>query len=135
MIHYFERKLKFTDLEIWDIHIESTIYRMVLSDENRPSVQSDFNLSPTDELFDQRANIIIGSIYSNHPVQPEHIESLDQFMKQVTDHVALAHCDVVLNFYTKDIEMVFTQLVKEKTGRNCDQLLVEQLWHLTQDKE
>ncbi|UZM97914.1 hypothetical protein OL548_23745 [Lysinibacillus sp. MHQ-1] len=42
-------------------------------------------------------------VYSEKQVKSEHIELIDQFAKQLTDHVALAHCDIHLTFYTGKI--------------------------------
>lgn len=44
MIDYFERKLRFKDMEIWDIRFGKDIYRMLIVDENRASEIKDLNL-------------------------------------------------------------------------------------------
>ena len=35
MIDYFERVLRFKNLEVWDIRLENDAYRMIIFDENR----------------------------------------------------------------------------------------------------
>ncbi len=135
MIEYFTRVLRFTDAEVWDVRCESTDYRVILTDENRPAEAADLRLPAgmsveSDELRD---NLLTVSIYSNRPVQESHIESLDQFAKQLTDHVALAHCEVVTTFYTGDTEQALHQLVESHTSSTYEGLPIEQLRHLNQN--
>lgn len=101
MIDYFERKLRFKDMEIWDIRLGKDIYRMFIVDENRASEIKDLNLPPNAKVFEEdvRENLITVKVYSEKQVKKEHIELINQFAKQLTDHVALAHCDILLTFY------------------------------------
>lgn len=133
MINYFERKLRFTDLEVWDIQCGEDIYRMFISDEKRSPKTTDLNLPSNSTEVDLRENLIIVSVYSNIQIKDEHIEYIDQFMKQLTDHVALAHCDVVLSFYTGVIDDIFNQFLKEKTNLKYEDIPLKQLWHLNQN--
>lgn len=114
MIDYFERILRFKDMEVWDIHIEKDLYRMFIFDENRPTEYGDLDLpnhfQPTEE--DLRANIITVQIYSKYPVKDEHIETLNQFSKQLTNHVALAHCYVAVSFLTGKVKEVFNSIFR-----------------------
>ncbi len=106
MIDYFERKLRFKDMEIWDIRLGKDIYRLFIVDENRASEIKDLNLPPRTRVFEEdlRENLITVKVYSEKQVKSEHIELIDQFAKQLTDHVALAHCDIHLTFYTGKID-------------------------------
>lgn len=133
MINYFERKLRFTDLEVWDIHCGEDIYRMFISDENRSPKAIDLNLPNNISEVDLRKNLITVNIYSINTVKDEHIEYLDQLMKQLTDHVALAHCHVVLSFFTGSIDDVFNQILKEKTNFDYEQIPLRKLWHFNQN--
>lgn len=49
IIEYFERKLRLTNLEVWDIQCEEEIYRMFILDENRLPKSTDLNL-PTNTV-------------------------------------------------------------------------------------
>ncbi|MDW0109410.1 hypothetical protein [Sporosarcina aquimarina] len=133
MINYFERKLRFTDLEVWDIQFGEDIYRMFISDERRSTEITDLNLPSNSVDVDLRENLIVVSVYSSVQVKDEHIESIDQFMKQITDHVALAHCDVVLSFYTDSIDDIFEQVIKEKTCTMYEEIPLNKLCHLNQN--
>lgn len=134
MIDYFERKLRFKDLEVWDIQCGKDIYRMFVLDENRLPELADLNLPiNTSVEEDLRKNLITVSVYSNTPVKDEHIEDIDQFAKQLTDHVALAYCYVIVSFYTGQIDDVFEQFLKEKNNVEYEKIPLMQLWHLNQN--
>lgn len=134
MIDYFERKLRCKDIEVWDIRIGEKLYRMFIVDENRPTTVEDLRLPDSVEIEeDLRSNLITVRIYSDHPIKEEHIEHLDQFAKQLTDHIALAYCHVVVTFYTYEIENVIDCFIKEKFNLEYDKIPVMQLWHLNQD--
>ncbi|MEK4405948.1 hypothetical protein MKZ26_16465 [Sporosarcina sp. FSL K6-6792] len=133
IIEYFERKLRLTNLEVWDIQCEEEIYRMFILDENRLPKSTDLNLPTNTVEEDLRKNLITVSIYSNDPVKDEHIECLDQFAKKLTDHVALGHCHVVVNFYTGVIDEIFERFLKEKFNLEYEKIPLMQLWHLNQN--
>lgn len=92
-------------MEVWDIWFDKDIYRLFIVDENRASEIRDLNLPPNARVFEEdlRENLITVKVYSEKQVKSEHIELIDQFAKQLTDHVALAHCDIHLTFYTGKI--------------------------------
>ncbi|UXJ67029.1 hypothetical protein [Lysinibacillus fusiformis] len=124
MIDYFERKLRFKDMEIWDIRLGKDIYRMLIVDENRASEIKDLNLPPNARVFEEdiRENLITVKVYSEKQVKKEHIELINQFAKHLTDHVALAHCNIHLTFYTgKTNDDIF------------EKIPLQQLLHFNQD--
>lgn len=133
MIDFFERKLRFRDLEVWDIQCDEDIYRMFIFDENRLPGLADLNIPSNAIAEDLRENLITVSVYSNTLVKDEHIAYLDQFAKQLTDHVALAHCDIVMSFYTGVIDDIFKWFLKEKSKLVYEEIPLTQLWHLNQD--
>ncbi|GAA3346230.1 hypothetical protein [Lysinibacillus fusiformis] len=135
MIDYFERILRFKDMEIWDVEFGKDVYRLFIVDENRASEIKDLNLSPNAIFFedDLRENLITVSVYSKHPVKKEHIEPIDRFSKQLTDHVALAHCQVVVTFYTGIVEKISKMILQEKYDLDFDKIPLQKLLHLNQD--
>lgn len=135
MIDYFERVLRFKDMEVWDVKFGKDVYRLFIVDENRASEIKDLNLSPNDIFFedDLRENLITVSVYSKHPVKKEHIGPIDQFSKQLTDHVALAHCQVVVTFYTGNVENIFNTVLQDKYNLDFDNIPLQKLLHLNQD--
>ena len=83
-----------------------------------------------DEL---RKKLITVKVYSENKVKNEHNEPLDQFAKQLTGHVALAHCDVIVSFYIDVIGDVLDRLVMEKFNMQYDEIPLRQMWHLNQN--
>jgi len=134
MIDYFERKLRCKDTEVWDVRLGEDLYLMFIVDENRTPTVEDLRLPDSVEIEeDLRANLITVRIYSDHPIKEEHIEHLDQFAKQLTDHVALAYSHVVVTFFTDEIDDVFDCFIKEQFNLEYDKIPMRQLWHLNQD--
>lgn len=135
MIDYFERVLRFRELEVWDIRIGNDIYRMIIFDENRQAEIDDLNLPNGTELSEDelRKNLITVKVYSTNRVLDEHITPLDQFSKQLTNHIALAHCDVVVTFYTDEIEGVLDRLLMKKFKMKFDEIPLRRMWHLNQN--
>ena len=137
IIDNFDRVFRFKDIEIWDVEIDSITYRMFIFDENRPSRKEDFELNDyeADELVEDilRGNLVTIKVYSNTPVRENHIYDLDQFSKSVTNHLALAHCNVVISFYVESIELALKRVLFEKENSTEDELPLNRLWHLNQD--
>ena len=135
MIDYFYRVLRFKNLELWDITINEKIYRMCICDESRPATFDDLDLPqgmPLDE-DELRGNLITVTIFSNAKVNNEHIDQLDQFSKQLTDHVALAHCNVITTFRQASIDDNLSSFVKEHLGIDYKTIPLSKLRHLSQD--
>lgn len=132
MLDYFERKLRLKDLEIWDIRFSETVYRMAVIDENRFPELSELDVTDSKIEDDLRKNIINVRVYSTDGVKEEHIEEIDQFAKQLTDHVALAHCHVVVKFYNGGLDESVNLLLKEKYGFAYENIPLDQLWHFNQ---
>ncbi|QUW20837.1 hypothetical protein JSQ81_13545 [Sporosarcina sp. Marseille-Q4063] len=108
---------------------------MIIFDENRPAVAEDLELPSGFEVNEDelRINLITVKVYSKNKVKDEHIEPLDQFAKQLTDHVALAHCDVVVTFYTELNEDILERLLMGKFKMKYDEIPLSQLRHLNQN--
>ncbi|WP_230874936.1 hypothetical protein [Lysinibacillus cavernae] len=132
---YFERVIRLKDMEVWDIRFGKAIYRMFILDENRATESKDLNLSPNEQVFEEdlRENLITVKVYSEQPVKAAHITLIDQFSKQLTDHVALAHCDVVLTFYTGKIDDALKEIFKAIYQLEFEQLPLQHLSHFNQD--
>ena len=135
MMDYFERILRFKDLEVWDVRFRNDRYRMIIFDENRQAVAVDLELPKGFEIDEDelRKNLITVKVYSENRVKDEHIEPLDQFAKKLTDHVALAHCHVIVTFHIDVIEDVLDRLVMEKFNMHYDEIPLRQMWHLNQN--
>lgn len=135
MIDYFERKLRFKDMEVWDIRFGKEIYRLFIVDENRVCEIKDLNLPPNAKVFEEdlKENLITVKVYSEKQVKSEHIELIDQFSKQITDHVALAHCQVILTFFTGNIDVVLENILKETYNLELEKIPLKPMLHLNQD--
>lgn len=134
-IDYFERKIRFKDLEVWDVRIENCTYSLIVLDENRPPQMTDFDLPEGIKIEKEelRENLITVKVYSPNLVKIEHIDVLDEFAKGITDHVALAHCHVITTFYQAPLDEVFNKLLLENVGQKESEIPLEKLWHLNQD--
>ncbi|MGE7840189.1 hypothetical protein ACQKNX_05290 [Lysinibacillus sp. NPDC093712] len=134
MIDYFERTLRLTDLEVWTIRIQRVHYSLVIVDERRKVAVEELDIADFIIYEDeQRTNYVSVSIYSESDVQDGHIEPLADLAKQLTEHLALAHCDVITKFYTEQPEIAIDRLLIEKYGYKLADISLEKLWHLNQD--
>jgi hypothetical protein len=134
LIDYFERTLRLTDLEVWTIRIHHVHYSLVIVDERRKATVEELDIP--DFFIDedaQRTNYVSVSIFSENNVQDEHIEPLADFAKQLTEHLALAHCDVLTKFYTEQPEIAIDRLLVEKYGYKLANISLEKLWHFNQE--
>ncbi|WP_409369391.1 hypothetical protein [Lysinibacillus sp. 38-6] len=134
MIDYFERTLRLTDLEVWTILIQRVHYSLVIMDERRQATVKEFDIA--DFYIDEeelRTNYVSVSIFSVNGVQVKHIEPLADFAKQMTEHLALAHCDVITKFYTERPEIAVDRLLIDKYGHKLADIPLEKLWNLNQD--
>jgi hypothetical protein len=135
VIMHFNRVLNLTELEAWDIFLDDKTYRMIIIDEKRPSTPDDFSQEdslPSDEM---RSNIIKAEVYSEEKVLDDHIYPLDQLAKSFTDHLALAHCHVRVNFYVADIESALNDHIKRKMGCSYDEIPMERFFYLNQNPD
>ncbi|MFJ7647238.1 hypothetical protein ACIQ1H_06805 [Lysinibacillus sp. NPDC097279] len=134
MIDYFERTLRLTDLEVWTIRIQRVHYSLVIMDERRQATVGELDIADfyidEDEL---RTNYVSVSIFSENGVQVKHIEPLANFAKQMTEHLALAHCHVITKFYTERPEIAVDRMLIEKYGYQIEDISLEKLWHLNQE--
>jgi len=133
MRNYFQRILRLKDLEVWDYMLDEDIYRMILVDENRPTVMQDYDCPHPDIEEDFRENLITVRVFSKINIKDEHIEALDQFAKQLTDHLALAHCHVIVSFETQDIDVALNKILKEKLDLEFDNIPLERFIRLNQN--
>lgn len=135
MIEYFERILRFKDLEVWDVRFTNEIYRVFIMDENRPPTMNDFpvDVQPLMDEDDLRKNLVTVRIYSEQSVKDEHIEYLAQFYKQLTDFLALAHCNVIVSFYTGNIDEALNDILIKNYNLRYDEIPLQKLMHLNQD--
>ena len=134
MIDYFERIVRLTDLEVWSIRIEQIHYCIVIMDERRKASIEEMELP--DAIIDedaQRTNYVTVSIFSEIGVKEEHIEVLDDYAKRFTNHLALAHCNVVVKFYLERPEIAVDRMLYQKYGYKLADIPLKKLWHLNQE--
>ncbi|MGE7112767.1 hypothetical protein [Lysinibacillus sp. NPDC047702] len=134
MIDYFERIVRLTDLEVWSIRIEQIHYCIVIMDERRKASIEEMELP--DAIIDedaQRTNYVSVSIFSEIGVKKEHKEVLDDYAKRFTNHLALAHCNVVVKFYLEWPEIAVDRMLYQKYGYKLADIPLKKLWHLNQE--
>lgn len=133
MLNCFQRVLRFKELEVWDMTLDKDIYRIILVDENRATTQQDYPSPYPDIEEDFRENLITVRVFSKNNIKDEHIEPLDQFAKQLTDHLALARCHVFVSFETQDIDNALNNTLKEKLSFEYGNIPLEKFINLNQD--
>ena len=134
MIEYFQRTLRLTDLEVWTVRIHRVHYSMVIVDERRQATVEELAIPACFKYEDEvRTNTVSVSIFSESDVQKKHIELLANFAKQLTEHVAQAHCHVITTFYSEQPEIAIDRLLIDKYGYKLTDISLEKLWHFNQD--
>lgn len=118
-----------------DVRLENCTYRFIVIDRNRPPEIKDLNLTEGMEIEGEelRKNLVTVKVYSLNPMEPSHIEVLDEFAKGITDHIALAHCHVIITFYEAPLEVALNKSLIAQIGKKESDIPIEKLWHLNQD--
>ncbi|MBD7985159.1 hypothetical protein H9649_11215 [Sporosarcina sp. Sa2YVA2] len=125
MIDYFERKIRLKDFEVWEVRIGVCEYSLVIVDEYLPSPSEDA------DLF--RENTVSCVYYSEQEVLDEHREILGGFARQLTEHLALAHCHVGIDFHTASPQQAIDNHMQKIYGYVESDIPLEKLWHLNQE--
>ena len=134
MIDYFERKIRLKDFEAWDIRIRGQHYTLAILDEFRPATFDDFETPALIyEEDDQRANYVSATYFSDESVKDEHREILGEFAQMLTDHLALAHCEVIIKFYQENPQKAIEQIMLTKYGFKESDIPLDKLWHFNQE--
>jgi len=85
------------------------------------------------EEDDQRANYVSTTYFSEEPVKDEHIEILGAFARMLTDHLALAHCEVITKFYQENPQKAIERIMLMKYGFIESDIPLDKLWHFNQE--
>jgi len=134
LIDYFERKIRLRDFEVWDIRISDQHYTLAILDEFRPATLDDFeNPSLIYEEDDQRANYVSATYFSDESVKDEHREILGEFARMLTEHLALAHCEVIIKFYQENPEKAVELIMLTKYGFKESDIPLDKLLHFNQE--
>lgn len=134
MIDYFERKIRLNDFEVWDVRIGGQQYALAILDEFRPATRDDFEIPDLIyEEEDKRANFVSTTYFSEEPVKEEHREILGEFARMLTNHLALAHCEVITKFYQENPEKAIEKMMITKYGFTESDIPLHKLWHFNQE--
>ncbi|WP_413363348.1 hypothetical protein [Lysinibacillus sp. 3P01SB] len=134
MIDYFERKIRLKDFEVWDVQIGGQYYTLAITDEFRLATFDDFEMPDLIyDVDDQRANYVSTTYFSDEPVKEEHREILGEFARMLTNHLALAHCEVITKFYHENPEKAIEQILLTKYGFRESEIPLDKLWHFNQE--
>ncbi|QUG41761.1 hypothetical protein KD050_00185 [Psychrobacillus sp. INOP01] len=134
MIDYFERKIRLKDFEVWNVRIGKQHYPLVILDEFRPATFEDFEMPKLIyEEDNQRVNYVSATYYSKEPIKDEHREILGEFARMLTEHLALAHCEVIIKMYQENPEQAIDRIMLTKYGFKESDIPLEKLWHLNQE--
>ncbi|ATP40339.1 hypothetical protein CSE16_09925 [Solibacillus sp. R5-41] len=134
MIDYFERKIRLRDFEVWDVRIGDQHYALAILDEFRPATFDDFEIPDLIyEEDDQRANYVSATYFSDEAVKDEHKEILREFAQMLTEHLALAHCEVIIKIYQENPEKAIEQMMLKKYGFKESEMPLDKLLHFNQE--
>lgn len=134
MIDYFERKIRLKDLEVWDVRIGKQEYLLVIEDEFRPAKFEDFEIPDLIyEEDDQRENLVSAKYFSNESIRDEHKPVLAKFVGQLTNHLAMAHCEVIIKMKQENLDKAIKRIMLSKYGVKELDIPLEKLWHFNQD--
>ena len=134
MIDYFERKIRLRDFEVWDVRIRGQQYALVILDEFRPATFEDFGMPELNyEDDNQRANFVSATYFSDESVKDEHREKLGEFARMLTEHLALAHCEVIIKMYQEKPEIAIERIMLTKYSFKDSDIPLEKLWHFNQE--
>ncbi|MCZ8541843.1 hypothetical protein MKY29_11110 [Psychrobacillus sp. FSL K6-2365] len=134
MINYFERKIRLKDFEVWDLRIAKRNLSLFILDEHRPATLEDFEMPELIyEEGDQRVNYVSAKYYSKEVVLEEHKEILGEFARMLTEHLALAHCEVIIKFYQENPKKALDRIMLAKYGFKESEIPLKKLWHFNQE--
>ncbi|MFJ7916171.1 MULTISPECIES: hypothetical protein [unclassified Lysinibacillus] len=134
MIDYFERNIRLKDFEVWDVRICNQHYTLAILDEFRPATFDDFEIPELIyEEDDKRANYVSATYFSEEPVKDEHREILGEFARMLTEHLALAHCEVIIKFYQENPEKAIELMMLTKYGFKESDIPMDKLLHFNQE--
>lgn len=134
MVDYFERRIRLKDFEVWDVKVYGQKYTLAILDELRPATIDDFEIPDLIyEEDDQRANYVSATYFSEEPIKDEHREILSEFAEMLTDHLALAHCEVIMKFYQENPQKAIERIMLMKYGFIESDIPLDKLWHFNQE--
>ena len=134
MIDYFERKIRLRDFEAWDVRVSDQHYTLGILDEFRPATFDDFEIPYLIyEEDDQRANYVSATYFSDESVKDNHREILGKFARMLTEHLALAHCEVIIKFYQENPEKAIERIMLKKYGFKESDIPLDKLLHFNQE--
>ncbi|OWA33492.1 hypothetical protein B9G55_22815 [Saccharibacillus sp. O16] len=130
----FQRILRLKDIEVWDIKIQNKACRMVIVDEHRPSVDSDFPWLRAGIGEEKRKNHITIYIFTLEDLEDHEQTVLYNIAEHLTDHVALAHCNVTVLFEkVQNHEVALDPILQSKGYPGYDSIQLEHFFYFSQD--
>ena len=134
MIDYFERKIRLRDFEVWDVRVSDQHYTLAILDELRPATIEDFEIPYLIyEEDDKRANYVSATYFSVESIKDEHREIPGEFVRMLTEHLALALCEVIIKFYQEDPEKAIELIMLTKYGFKESDISLDKLLHFNQE--
>lgn len=129
-----QRIIRLKDLEAWDIKINDKECRIIIVDEHRPSTNEDFQWLNNGIGEDKRENHITVHVYSLDDLDEIEEKMLYHIAEHLTDHVALAHCNVTVLFKKEnDYENALNGLLKDKGYQEFNSMLLSKFFNFSQD--
>lgn len=131
-----KRIIRMSKLEAWDININSKSCRVILVDENRPSIDDDFPWLPNglgEDKEDRRENHITAHVVSISELNEDEEKVLYNISEHLVEHVALAYCNVSVFFKTQDLDQALDELLLKNTNSDFNGIPLKRFINFSQD--
>ena len=119
---------------MWHVQIDGQHYTLAILDEFRPATFEDFEIpNLIYEEDDQRINYVSATYFSDEPIKDTHQEKLAEFAHMLTEHLALAHCEVIIKIYQENPGKAIDRIMLTKYGFKESDMPLEKLLHFNQE--
>lgn len=130
----FQRVIRLKNVEAWDVTVTDQTCRIVIVDERRPSTDTDFPWLEDGIGEEKRNNHISIYIFHSKELLTSEKTILYQVAEHLTDHVALAHCNVTVLFQLEaEYDGVLDRILTSKGYSSSDITALEKFFYFSQD--
>jgi len=130
----FQRVIRLKNVEAWDVTVTDQTCRIVIVDERRPSTDADFPWLEDGIGEEKRNNHISIYIFHSKELLTSEKTILYQVAEHLTDHVALAHCNVTVLFQLEaEYDGVLDRILTSKGYSSSDITALEKFFYFSQD--
>lgn len=131
----FQRVLRLKNVDAWDVTVTDQTCRIVIADERRPSIDADFPWLEDGIGEESRKNHITVYVFYTSDLLEDERTILYQVAEHLTDHVALAHCNVTVLFQPEaEYDLALERILTSKGYLSADVTALEKFFYFSQDE-